>query len=335
MRYFRQCRTLFWVILFVPFQMAWAAPLQPATPPAMQPATQKIMQTAMAEAQRLLEIIRSSALDGAWRGNALARAGRALAAYGNEEAARVMARDAVTAVNEPAKTPPPAALAIGGSYTAIMQIFIRLGDRDTAMGLAREARPSLDAIEEAPAKAALEAYLALALIEADDLPGARAATLQALRAAVTTTKPKDQVVSLALVAIAQGRLQDQEQAASTVAALRAALGALSADDPERVAGLAWTARALAATGDLPAARELALQADTLYARALVGNQPPIPGQRAVTLCLIAVALREAGDKSAALRVLRSAQIAAQTISETYDRYLAMITVVDTVFQVTA
>lgn len=297
------------------------------------PALQQEAQTAMREAQRLLEMIRSSNLDGPWRGNALARVGRATARLGNTEAARVFARDAVAAANEPTKTPPPAGLAIGGTYTLIAQIFTQLGDTETAVGLGREARPTLDAVSDPAAKAVLEAYLALALIDAGNKDAARDATLQALGAAVKTTQPRDQVSALAMVVLAQARLGDLEQAASTTAALNAAINGLKEDNLDRVIGLAYTARALAATGNPKPALDLAAQAVGLYAKLVASANPPPPAQRVSTLGLIAVAQHEAGDKAAAARALRSADIAAQTVTETYDRFLAMVTVVDTVLQV--
>jgi len=285
----------------------------------------------MREALRLLQTIQVSNLDAPWRANAFARMARALARVGDAAAARTMSESALGAVDEPTKTPPPAAISPGVIYALLVQTHADLGDREVAQKLAERAFGLLQKLPDIATKANLLPYLAIGLADIGNRDGAGLAALEGLRAATQVPAGRDQIAALSQVTMAQAKIGDRGSAQETLAIARQAAGAIS-DPTGRVFALAHLARAEAAAGNLDRARTLARNSAEAYDRTQTDASFTL-AQRVTTLGLIAVAQSESQDRNAALQTMKALNATASQLTQTYERFQALVTEVDTIVQV--
>jgi tetratricopeptide (TPR) repeat protein len=281
----------------------------------------------MREALRLLETIRVSNLDPAWRANAFARIARALARVGDAQAARTMSTSTQQALDEPTKTAPPAAVSPGAILALLVQTHAELGDREIAQQLAEKAFALLQQLPDNATKANLLPYMALGLADIGNRDGAGLAALEGLRAATQVPPGRDQIAALSQVTIAQAKIGDRAEAEETLRIARQAAGAI-ADPTGRVFAMAHMARAEAALGNQDRARTLARDSASAYDRTQ-SDAGFSTAQRVTTLGLIAVAQAESRDRNAARQTLRALKATASQLTQTYERFQALIAEVDT------
>ncbi|HUA54072.1 MAG TPA: hypothetical protein VMB81_17985 [Candidatus Sulfotelmatobacter sp.] len=285
----------------------------------------------MREALRLLETIRVSNLDAPWRANAFARMARVLARVGDAAAARTMSDSALEAVVEPTKSPVPAIVSPGAIYAQLAQAYADLGDRENSQKLAEKAFELLQKLPDLAAKANLLPYLAIGLADIGNRDGAGLAALEGLRAATQMKAGRDQIAALSQVTMAQAKIGDRNSAEDTLGIARQAAAAIT-DPTGRVFALAHLARAEAAVGNLERARTLARNSAEAYDH--TQTDPNFTtAQRVTTLGLIAVAQSEAQDRNAALQAVKALKATAAQLTQTYERFQALVTEVDTVVQV--
>jgi tetratricopeptide (TPR) repeat protein len=280
------------------------------------------------EALRLLETIRVSNLDAPWRANAFARIARVLARIGDAQAARTMSNSALQAIDEPTKTPAPAAVSPGAIYALLVQTHADLHDVEIAQKLAEQGFKILQTLPDVATRANLLPYMAMGLIDIGNRDGAGLAALEGLRAATRVPPGRDQIAALSLVTMAQAKIGDRASAEETLQIARQA--ATQINDPTgKVYALAYLARAEAAAGNRDRARTLARESAGAYDR--TQTDPNFTtALRVTTLGLIAVAQAEAGDRNTARQTLRALQQTAAQLLQTYERFQALVTEVETV-----
>lgn len=283
------------------------------------------------EANRQLDIIRASNLDAGWRATALARMARTLARTGDAEAARVAARDAILATQEPVRSAPPPGLSPGAVYGVLAQTYADLRDPAAVQSVAELAAGALKALGDPAAQATLFPLVALGLADINNRDAASMLVLEALRAAARAPAGRERVAGLSLAGIVQARIGDAESARETVQAARADLNSISVPS-HRALALGQVARAEAATGNRDAARTLSREGALAYDRAQGDVQFDIP-QRVATLAAIALAQAESGDRNAARQTMRAARQTADRSQGTYERFQSMLVLADTVLQV--
>jgi hypothetical protein len=287
---------------------------------------------AMAEAGRLLTAIRGSTMEAYWRANALARMARVLARAGDAEAAKVMARDAAIATFEETRTPAPAIVSPGAVQAILAQAYADLREVGPTMELSNAALPLIRGLPM-PAQAPLLPFLGIALADVGARDAAELVIREGLQAAIQAPAGREQVVALALVALAQARTGAPDAAE---AAADAALSALpSVTDPHsRAAALAQVARALAATNRRERGRTLSREAAAAFDRSAPQQDIP-PFQRVATLTAIALSQSETGDRGAARQTLQAARAIAFAIplQQLYERFVAVVSLADAILQV--
>jgi tetratricopeptide (TPR) repeat protein len=280
------------------------------------------------EALRLLETIRVSNLEPAWRASAFARIARALARVGDTEAARTMSNSALQALDEPSKTPVPAAISPGAIYALLVQTHAELGDREIAQKIAEKAFALLQQLPDTATKATRLPYLALGLVEIGNRDGAGLAALEGLRAATQVPAGRDQIAALSQVTVVQAKIGARAEAEETLRIARQAAAAI-VDPTGRVYAMAHMARAEAVLGNQDRARTLARDSALAYDR--TQSDPAFTtAQRVTALGLIAVAQSESRDRNAARQTLRALKATASQLTQTYERFQALVTEVDTV-----
>ena len=283
------------------------------------------------EALKLLETIRVSNLDAPWRANAFARIARVLARLGDAEAARTMSNNALAAVDEPVKTPPPAAISPGVIYALLVQTHADLHDGEIAQKLAERGFAVLQTLADPATRANLMPYMAMGLADIGNIAGARVAALEGLRAATQVPPGRDQIAALAQVTMAQAKIGDHASALETLAIARQAAAQIP-DVTGQVYALAHLARAEAAVGNYDRARTLARDSAMTYDRTQTDGNFTI-ALRVTTLGLIAVAQAEAKDRNAAHQTMRTLHLTVAQLVQTYERFQALVTEVDTIVQV--
>jgi tetratricopeptide (TPR) repeat protein len=283
------------------------------------------------EALKLLDTIRVSNLDAPWRANAFARMARLLARVGDAEAARTMSNSALAAVDEPVKTPPPAAISPGVIYALLVQTHADLHDVEIAQKLAERGFAVLQTLPDVATRANLLPYMALGLADIGNRDGAGLAALEGLRAATQVPPGRDQIAALAQVTMVQAKIGDHAQALETLEIARQAAGQI-ADVTGRVYALAHLARAEAAVGNQDRARTLARESAMAYDRTQTDGNFTV-ALRVTTLGLIAVAQSEAADRNAARQTVRALQQTVAQLFQTYEKFQALVTEVDTIIQV--
>jgi tetratricopeptide (TPR) repeat protein len=280
------------------------------------------------EAVKLLETIRLSNLEPAWRGYAFARLARVLARIGDVELAKTMANGAIAAMDEPTRQPPPAQVSQGVIYAILVQTYADLGDQRLGQTFAEKAFAALQRLPDNATKANLLPYMAIGLADIGNRDGAGLSALEGLRAATQVPPGRDQIGALALVTVAQAKVGDRKEAEETLTIARQAANAIT-DGTGRVYALAHLARAEAALGARDRARVLARDSAQAYDRTQTD-----PGfttaQRVTTLGLIALAQAEAADRTAARQTLRTLKATSGQLTQTYERFQALITEIDTV-----
>lgn len=284
----------------------------------------------MHEALKLLETLRVSNLEPAWRANAFARIARVLARQGDAEAARTTSNSALAALAEPAKRnapPPPAAISPGVIYALLVQAHGELHDVEVTQKLAEAGFAALRGLPDLAIQANLLPYIAIGLADIGDRDGAGLAVIEGFRAAVRMPPGRDQIAALALIVIAQAKIGDRAEADATLQAGRQAAAAIT-DSTGRVYALAHMARAEAAVGNRDRARTLARDSALAYDRA--GDDPSFTAApRVTTLGLIAIAQAESGDRNAAHQTIRALQQTAAQLTQPYERFQALVSLVDT------
>lgn len=280
------------------------------------------------EALRLLETIRVSNLEPAWRAYAYARLARVLARVGDAEAARTMSTSAVQASDEPTKKPPPAAISPGAIYALLVQTHAELGDREIAQKIAEKAFGLIQQLSDNATKANLMPYMALGLADIGNRNGAGVAALEGLRAATQVPAGRDQIAALSQVTMVQAKIGDRAEAEETLRIARQAAAAI-VDPTGRVYALAHMARAEAALGNQDRARTLARDSAMAYDKTQ-SDAAFTTAQRVTTLGLIAVAQSESRDRNAARQTLRALKATASQLTQTYERFQALVTEVDTI-----
>jgi len=283
------------------------------------------------EALRLLDTIRVSNLDASWRANAFARIARVLARLGDAEAARTMSNSALGALDEPVKTPPPPALSPGVIYALLVQTHADLHDVEIAQKLAERGFAVLQTLPDLATRANLLPYMALGLADIGNRDGAGVAALEGLRAATKMPPGRDQIAALAQITMVQAKIGDRAQAEETLAIARQAAGQIP-DVTGQVYALAHLARAEAAVGNFDRARTLARESAMTYDRTQTDGNFTL-ALRVTTLGLIAVAQAEAKDRNAARQTMRTLSQTVAQLVQTYERYQALVTEVDTIVQV--
>jgi tetratricopeptide (TPR) repeat protein len=283
---------------------------------------------AMRESLKLLQTIRVSNLEPAWRASALARTARVLARVGDAEAARTMSNSALQALDEPTKSPAPAAISAGVIYTLLVQAHADLGDRDVAQKIAEKAFALLQQLPDNATKATRLPYLALGLAEIGNRDGAGLAALEGLRAATQVPPGRDQIAALSQVTIVQAKIGDRTEAEETLRIARQAAAAI-VDQTGRVYAMAHMARAEAALGNQDRARTLARDSAMAYDKTQSDPAFATP-QRVTALGLIAVAQSESRDRNAARQTLRALKATASQLTVAYERFDALVTEVETI-----
>jgi tetratricopeptide (TPR) repeat protein len=280
------------------------------------------------EALRLLDTIRVSNLEAPWRANACARVARVLARIGDGAAARQMSQSAINANAEPAKTAAPAAISPGVIFALLVQTYADLRDAALAQQLAQLGFPLLQKLPDAATRANMLPYLGLGLAEIGNREGAGTAALEGLRAATQVPPGRDQIGALSLVTIVQAKIGDAASANETIQITRQAAEKMQ-DVTGRVYALAHLSRAEAALGNLDRARTLARDAAAAYDRTQTDASFNL-AQRVSALGLVAIAQSEAGDRNAAHQTVRALQATVGQLLQTYERFQALITLVETI-----
>jgi hypothetical protein len=280
------------------------------------------------EALRLLDTIRVSNLEAPWRANACARVARVLARIGDVAAARSMSQNALNANAEQVKTPAPPAISPGVIYALLVQTHADLHDVALVQQLANLGIPNLQKLPDAATRANMLPYLGLGLADIGDRNGAGAAALEGLRAATQVPPGRDQIGALSLVTIVQAKIGDRASADETMQITRAAADKIQ-DVTGRVYALAHLSRAEAALGNQDRARTLARESAAAYDRTQTDPSFNL-AQRVSALGLIAVAQSEAGDRNAAHQTVRALQQTVGQLLQTYERFQALITLVETI-----
>jgi tetratricopeptide (TPR) repeat protein len=216
-------------------------------------------------------------------------------------------------------------------YAQLVQAHADLGDREVAQKLAERAFGLLQKLPDIATKANLLPYLAIGLADIGNRDGAGLAALEGLRAATRVPAGRDQIAALSQVTMAQAKIGDRASAEETLAIARQAAGAIS-DPTGRVFALAHLARAEAAAGNLDRARTLARNSAEAYDRTQT-DVSFTTAQRVTTLGLIAVAQSESQDRNAALQTMKALNATANQLTQTYERFQALVTEVDTIIQV--
>jgi tetratricopeptide (TPR) repeat protein len=280
------------------------------------------------EALQLLQTIRVSNLDPAWRANALARTARVLARVGDAAAARTMSKSALAAVDEPSKTAPPAVLSPGVIYALLVQTHAELGDREDAQKIATRGFELLQKLPDNATKANFLPYMAMGLADIGNRDGAGLAALEGLRAATQVPPGRDQIAALSQITMAQAKIGDRTEAEETLRIARQAAAAIT-DVTGRVYALAHLARAEAALGSRDRARTMARDAAMAYDRTQ-SDAAFTTGPRVAALGLIALAQAESLDRNAARQTLRALKATAAQLTQTYERFQALVTEVETI-----
>jgi len=282
----------------------------------------------MREATKLLETIRFSNLEPGWRGYAFARYARALARIPDTELAKTMATSAIQAMDEPVKTPPPAQVSAGVVYAVLVQAYAELREVNVDQALAQKAFPALQRLPDNATKANLMPYLAIGLADIGNRDGAGLAALEGLRAATLVPPGRDQIGALSQVTVAQTKIGDRREAEETIQIARQAAAAII-DGTGRVYALAHLARAEAALGNRDRARVMARDSAQAYDK--TQTDPGFTAaQRVTTLGLIALAQAEALDRNAARQTLRALKATSASLTQTYERFQALVTEIDTI-----
>lgn len=285
---------------------------------------------AVKTASTMLLDLKGSSLPRWWRALAVARLARTQARYGDEESARVLARDAVLLINEPGPAAPPA-LGAATIFAILSQAYLDMRDPQSSVQLANEALKAMQTVTDGPTRANTFSYLGLIMADASGVDGARPLLLQALRDTSTLPAGREQIAALALIAQAQGKLNDKASAADTLSALTSALAAISKPGDIALAR-AHAARAAAAAQDMNAARNHVREAIAAYDRSTQNNEMPMT-ERVAALGLIALAENEIGDKSTARQIVRTLKQTLATITEPYDKFQGLLTLADAGFEV--
>jgi hypothetical protein len=283
------------------------------------------------EALKLLDTIGVSNLDAAWRATAFARVARVLARVGDGSAAKIMSNSALAALDEPVKTAPPPAISPGAILALLVQTHADLHEADIAQKLAQRAFEALQKLPDMATRANLLPYLAVGLADIGNRDGAGVAALEGLRAATQVPPGRDQIAALSQITMVQVKIGDRAHAEETIAIARQAAGQI-ADVTGRVYALAHLARAEAALGNIDRARTLARESAIAYDRTQTDGNFTV-ALRVTTLGLIAVAQTEATDRNAALQTMRALQQTVGQLVQTYERFQALVTYVDTIAQV--
>jgi tetratricopeptide (TPR) repeat protein len=280
------------------------------------------------EAVKLLDTIRVSNLEPGWRGYAYARLARVLARIGDIELAKTMSNGALAAMDEPVKTAPPPQVSPGVIYAVLVQTYAEMRDVQAAQKLAEKAFDALQRLSDNATKANLLPYMAIGLADIGNRDGAGLAALEGLRAATQVPPGRDQIGALAQVTMAQAKVGDRREAEETLVIARQASAAI-VEGTGRVYALAHLARAEAALGNRDRARVLARESAQAYDKTQTD-----PGfttaQRVTTLGLIALAQSESLDRNAARQTLRALKSTSSQLTQTYERFQALITEIDTV-----
>lgn len=285
---------------------------------------------AVKTASTMLLDLKGSSLPRWWRALAVARLARTQARYGDEESARVLARDAVLLINEPGPAA-PAALGPATIFAILSQAYLDMRDPQSSVQLANEALKAMQSVTDGPTRANSFSFLGLVMADASGPDGARPLLLQALRDTAALPAGREQIAALALIAQAQARLNDKPSAADTLSALTSALAGIS--KPGDIAlTRAHAARAAAAAQDMNAARNHVREAIAAYDRSTQNNEMPMT-ERVAALGLIALAQNEIGDKSTARQIVRTLKQTLATITEPYDKFQGLLTLADASFEV--
>lgn len=295
----------------------------------------KAVPPAAAEALRnallTLETIKASGLEPWWKANAMALATRSLGRTGKLEPARVMAREAIATMENPAKTQPPPALSRGPVFAILAQAFVDLQDASTAAGMVNLANQEMAKIADAPTRANIMPYLALTAIDLGQAGPAREMIQAGQRAAAETPAGRERVSSLATIATAQARLGETDAAAASIRAARDLVSQIP-NVADRALAAANVARAEAANRNGPAGRSLARQAANDYdASTRLPERSMVQSVR--TLGAIALAQAESGDKVAARSTLVAMRHTVEPIQNAYERFVGLTLLTDAVVQV--
>jgi len=280
------------------------------------------------EALRLLDTIRVSNLEPPWRANACARVARVLARIGDAAAARQMSQSAINANAEPVKTAPPPAISPGVIFALLVQTHADLHDVAVVQQLAQQGFPILAKLPDPATRANMLPYMGLGLADIGNTEGAGRAALEGLRAATQTPPGRDQIGALSLVTIVQAKIGDRASANDTIQITRQAAEKMQ-DVTGRVYALAHLSRAEAALGNQDRARTLAREAAGAYDRTQTDASFSL-AQRVSALGLVAIAQSEAGDRNAAHQTVRALQQTVGQLMQTYERFQALITLVETI-----
>jgi hypothetical protein len=280
------------------------------------------------EAVKLLETIRSSNLEAGWRAYAFARLARVLARVGDGEAARAMSSSALAATDEKTKAATPPAVSKGVILAVLVQTYADLHDAEVAQRIAEQAFVELQKLPDKAIKANLLPYLAIGLVDIGNRDGAGLATLEGLRAATQVPPGRDQIAALSLVTVAQAKIGDRSEAEETVRITRQAAQAIT-DGTGQVYALAHLSRAESALGNKDRGRTLARDAALAYDRTQSDATFTI-AQRVTTLGLIAIAQSESLDRNAARQTLRALKATEGQLTQTYERFQALVTEVETI-----
>lgn len=285
---------------------------------------------AVKTASTMLLDLKGSSLPRWWRALAVARLARTQARYGDEESARVLARDAVLLINEPGPAAPPA-LGPATILAILSQAYLDMRDPQSSVQLANEALKAMQSVTDIPTRANSFSYLGLVMAEASGAEGARPLLLQALRDTASLPPGREQIAALALIGQAQGKLNDKSSATDTLSALTSALAGVSKPGDIAIAR-AHAARAAAAAQDMNSARTHVREAIAAYDRSTQSNEMPM-SERVAALGLIALAQNEIGDKSTARQIVRTLKQTLGTITEPYEKFQGLLTLADTSVEV--
>ena len=288
-------------------------------------------QNAVKSASVMMLELKGSSLPPWWRALAVARLARSQARTGDEESARVLARDAVLLMNERSPTPPPPALGPATLFAILSQAYLDMRDPQSAVQLANESLKSMQSVSDPVTRAANFAFLGLIMSEASGPEGARPLLLQGLRDAATLPAGREQIAALSMIAQAQGKLSDKASATDTLAALTGSLPSLTKSGDIALTR-AYAARAAMAAQDGNAARTHIREAVAAYDRSTQSSEMPMP-ERVAALGLIALAYNEIGDKSAARQIVATLKQTLASISEPYDKFQGLLTLADTTYEI--
>src|SRR5207253_9354705 len=134
---------------------------------------------------------------------------------------------------------------------------------------------------------------------------------------------RDQIGALSQVVVAQAKIGDRREAEETMQIARQAANAI-VEGTGRVYALAHLARAEAALGNRDRARVLARESAQAYDKTQSDASFTI-AQRVTTLGLIAIAQSESLDRNAARQTLRALKLTSSQLTQTYERFQALVT----------